>query len=296
MFKRYQFIIYSLAIVWVLSGCHSEQSNNNKPLVAVSILPLQYLVDNISGGTVETMVMLPPGTSHEAYDPAPKQMTQLAEAKLYLTTGNTAFDESWLPNLAGNNPGMTVRILTDGIDLIAGSCTHEGHTGDDHHEGVDPHYWLSPRSFRIMATSIYNELSQLIPENKGLFQQKYDSITGIIDEIDSLASKELAGLPNRQFMVFHPALTYFARDYGLKQMAIEADGKSPGASGLRSFIDIARQDKIKVIFIQKEYDSTNASAIAREVGATTKSFDHMAYDWPANMTHIITSLKESLSQ
>lgn len=296
MNKRYLFIFYALTAIWLFSGCKSKQVNNDKPLVAVSILPLQYLVDNISGGAVETMVMLSPGTNHEAYDPSPKQMAQLADAKLYLTTGNTAFDETWLPNLAENNPHMTIRILTDGIELIEGTCNHDEHSGEDHHDGVDPHYWLAPRSFKLMAAGIFRELSLMMPENKVLFQQKYDSISGVIDEIDSLASKELAGLSDRHFMVFHPALTYFARDYGLKQVAIEADGKSPGVSGLKSFIDIARQDKIKVIFIQKEYDSTNASAIAREIGASTKSFDHMAYNWPANMTQIITSMKESLNQ
>ncbi|HAQ65731.1 MAG TPA: hypothetical protein DCR43_07765 [Bacteroidales bacterium] len=296
MFKRYQLILYTLTIAGLLSGCLSRQANNARPLVAVSILPLQYLVDNISGGTVESMVMLPPGTNHEAYDPAPKQMAQLAGAKLYLTTGNTAFDETWLPNLAENNPQMTVRILTDGIELIAGSCNHEEHYGGDHHEGIDPHYRLAPRSFKLMASGIFRELSRMMPENKALFQQKYDSIASVIDGIDSLASKELVGLSNRHFMVFHPALTYFARDYGLEQVAIEADGKAPGVSGLRSFIDIAREGNIKVIFIQKEYDSTNAAAIAREIGGTTRSFDHMAYDWPANMTRIIQSMKESLNQ
>lgn len=285
-----------LALTLLFGSCHRQEAQHEKPLVAVSILPLKYLVDNLSGGAIEALVMLPPGTGHEAYDPSPRQMAELTQARIYFTTGHTAFDETWLPNLAEHNPQMKVSVLTDGIELIEGACNHDQQHAGGHHHGVDPHFWLSPRAFSQMAATMLQELTTLLPDQQANFRHRYDSLARVFAEIDSLATHQLGELKSRRFMVFHPALTYFARDYGLEQIAIEAGGKTPGAAGLKSFVDIARSEKLRVIFIQKEYDSTNASAIAREIGATTRSFDHMAYNWPESMRGIIAAMKESLQQ
>lgn len=263
-------------------------------MVAVSILPLKYLVDNLSGGSVEALVMLPPGTGHESYDPSPRQMAELAKARLYLTTGHTAFDETWLPNLAEHNPAMKVKELTDGIDLIEGACNHSSdHAGENHH-GIDPHFWLSPRSFRTMAATTLHELVALMPEQADNFRHRYDSLAAVIAATDTLATRQFSQLANRRFMVFHPALTYFARDYGLQQIAIEAGGKTPGASDIRKLIDQARADSIRIILVQREYDTAVASSVAGEIGARTTRFDPMAYDWPENMKQVIDVLGKSL--
>lgn len=292
--KQRNILLAGLAVVLMLGSCHRPQSNQEKPLVAVSILPLKYLVDNLSGGSVEALVMLPPGTGHESYDPSPRQMAELAKARLYLTTGHTAFDETWLPNLAEHNPAMKVKELTDGIDLIEGACNHGSDHAGEHHHGIDPHFWLSPRSFRMMAATTLEELVALMPEQADNFRHRYDSLAAVIAATDTLATRQFSQLANRRFMVFHPALTYFARDYGLQQIAIEAGGKTPGASDIRKLIDQARADSIRIILVQREYDTAVASSVAGEIGARTTRFDPMAYDWPENMKQVIEVLGKSL--
>lgn len=291
MKQNHTLLFILLTSILFLGSCRQNTDKSLKPVVAVSILPLKYLVDNISGGAVETMVMLPPGTGHESYDPAPRQMAELAEARIYFTTGHTAFDDTWLPNLGEQNPQMKIKILTDGIDLIAGSCNHN-HDGE-HHHGIDPHFWLSPKSFGHMAAGVLAELSLLLPDQEPVFRHNYDSIAAVIAATDSLASRALQSVKNRRFMVFHPALTYFARDYGMEQIAIEAGGKTPGASGLKKLIDQAKADTIRVILVQREYDTTVATSVAKEIGGKTLRFDPMAYNWPENMTTIIAILSQS---
>jgi zinc transport system substrate-binding protein len=81
-------------------------------------------------------------------------------------------------------------------------------------------------------------------------------------------------------MIYHPALEYMARDYGLVQVAFEDEGKSPSPARMKELIDIARDKKIKIIFIQAEYDIRNAQSLAGETGARLIVLNPMNSDWP----------------
>lgn len=49
-----------------------------------------------------------------------------------------------------------------------------------------------------------------------------------IDALDKELKVILKDLPDHQkFVVFHPMLGYFARDYHLDEISIEVEGKSP---------------------------------------------------------------------
>ena len=80
-------------------------------------------------------------------------------------------------------------------------------------------------------------------------------------------------------MIFHPNLGYLARDYGLEEIAVEYEGKEPPPSRMKELIDRARADRIKTIFVQREYDTKNARAIAHEIGAKVKIIDPLSEDW-----------------
>jgi zinc transport system substrate-binding protein len=91
-------------------------------------------------------------------------------------------------------------------------------------------------------------------------------------------------------MIFHPALGYLARDYGLKEIAVENEGKEPTPSSLKELIDIGKSQKIKVIFVQREYDTKNARAIAAETGAVLETIDPLSEDWVASVQEIINAI------
>ena len=64
------------------------------------------------------------------------------------------------------------------------------------------------------------------------------------------------------FLVMHPAWGHFAKTYGLEQIAIEHEGKSPGARTLQLLIKRAKQEKVKVVFIQDQHSSHMAETVA----------------------------------
>lgn len=93
-------------------------------------------------------------------------------------------------------------------------------------------------------------------------------------------------------MIYHPSLTYFAEEFGLEQLPIEADGKEPSPKQLKELIKTARNENVKVIFVQREFDIKQAETIAKEIGITPVEIAPLSYDWGQEMIHIAKSLAQ----
>lgn len=301
--------LFSIVLLMaILMGCGSRESSSSKPMIIVSIQPLQYFVDKIGGEVVQTGVLMPPSASHESYDPTPAQLAGIAKAVAYVTTGNTGMDNQWIPTFKEQNPNISIIDLSEGLNLITGSCNHQGEedaekldheTGnheEHHHEGgADPHFWISPSRALLMADRVYKMLVEFMPDKSDIFHANYETLIREIHSVDTLARVAFAPHAGKSFMIFHPALTYLADDYGLHQISIELDGKEPGAEGLRKVIDLARKERIGIILVQNQFDTNNARTIAKETGAKIKTIDPMMYDWVKSMNFLIEALSESFN-
>jgi len=102
--------------------------------------------------------------------------------------------------------------------------------------------------------------------------------------------EQLDTLSCRGFVIFHPALTYFADEFGLKQYSIEEDGKEPSPSSLRKLIEESRAAGVKVIFVQMEFDRRHAEQIAAEIGAKIVTINPLDYNWGEQMKRITKAL------
>ena len=87
-------------------------------------------------------------------------------------------------------------------------------------------------------------------------------------------------------MVWHPPLSYIARDYGLHQVALGAEGKDFSAAGLKAAIDRARAAGSRVFFVQRGLDSRQAAGVCREAGAAIVEIDPMSYNWQSQLKTI----------
>jgi zinc transport system substrate-binding protein len=284
----------SITALIILALSCSNPRQQGKKVIAVSILPQKYFVEKIGGNDFETEVLVAPGASHETYDPTPQQMVRLGDAALWLKNGNLAFEEQWEPKFLSSHPQLKTLDWSEGIQLIAGEDHHEEAAEEEHHGGIDPHYWLSPRQALVLAQNTAKALEEINPEKATEYRQNLNQLQKRIQSLDSMATAAFSTLSGRSFMIFHPALTYFAQDYGLKQIAVEQGGNAPTARGLRQFIDMARKENIKVILVQQQFDRENAETIAREIGAKVIPFDPMAENWENNMLSIIKMMQEAM--
>ena len=245
---------YLLAAL-LLAACTPEQPAGENTFY-VSIPPLRSIVEGIVGDDFKIEVLVPPGASPETFEPTPRQFVELNKAQLIFNVGLIDFETTLLGKVGDQ---AKVVNLSRGIDLIAGSCSH-GHHGHDHGHahGVDPHVWTYPDSVK--------------------YEAGYNRLRSTLKELDIRTAEKIARSGVKYFIVYHPALTYYARDYGLRQVAIEADGKEPSAKQLTAVIRQAREDGVRRIFYQNQFPASTVEIIARDIDAEYVEIDPLDED------------------
>jgi zinc transport system substrate-binding protein len=287
-----------------------SQSGADDPLVvAVSVGPQADFVQKIGGRRVRVVVMIPPGASHVDYSPSPRQVAALADARLYVKVGHPAFEaerRSIDPFLA-RSPWIRVVDMSRGMTFLAGEGAegwHErgrpgdaGNAREDHAQTAgDPHVWVAPDNVRVAARNIAAALAQTDPAHAAEYRANLRAFLAEIDRLDREIRARLgpaaAGGAERKFMVYHPSWGYFAREYGLEQIAIEAEGKEPSAQRLIRLIDRARRERVKVIFVQRGFPRKSAQVIADAIGGRVLTADPQELDWEGNLRRVAAELGE----
>ena len=242
--------------------------------VFVSIAPQKYFVERIGGEHVRVEVMVKPGESPATFNPNPKKMSRLANAKLYFSIG-VPFERIWISRLKAIQPDLKFISLNQNLS----SKIKSGHSQDKQ----DPHIWLSPLLVKKMVTGIEVALSKEKPERAGFFKINHIALAQELDILDQEIRDILANGKTRSFMVFHPAWSYFAEAYGLEQISIEHNGKEPGPRTLQEIINKGKKFNIKTIFVQKQFGLSVAKKIAKMIGATIQEMDPLAENYFENM-------------
>jgi zinc transport system substrate-binding protein len=166
----------------------------------------------------------------------------------------------------------------------------------DHHEhvGLDPHIWLSPPLVKMQARTILTALQNADPVHRSNYEANFKAFTVQIDQLDADLKKTFAGKTGLQFMVFHPAWGYFAHTYGLKQVPIEIEGKNPKPAQLKELIQHARENGIKVVFVQPQFSSKSAKLVAQQIGGQVAFANPLAEDWMANLREVADKFEAGL--
>ena len=280
-------LIYILTL-FICCACEHTPQQSEKPVITVTLEPLRYFTEAIAGDCFEVVSMVPKGSSPESYDPTPQQLVNLSKSQAYLRIGYIGFEQAWMKKLEANYPTMKVYDTSKGVELIR----EEGHHhGDHYHEGgVEPHIWNSTRNASVIADNIYAALCELDADHQPEYKQRLDSLKQVIARTDADVRTLLANADST-FLIYHPALSYFARDYGLHQISIEEGGKEPSPATLKTLIETCRREGAQVIFVQQEFDQRNAQLIADELGIEIVPINPLSHDWAEEMLRVANALK-----
>jgi len=280
--------IKTILLLFLVANLYAKERIN----IAVSILPQKTFTEKIAGEYADISVMVLPGASPATYEPKPSQMAALAKADLYFAIG-VPFEKAWLKRFESQNPNMKLIHTQKGITLLDISAhTHHGHEEHDDYETKDPHVWLSPSLVKKIAENILHALTDISPEHTKEFEKNYHLFLKEIDNTDKKIRKILSGLDHASFMVFHPSWGYFAHEYNLEQLAIETEGKEPKPSQLAHFIEKAKRERVKAIFVQPEFSKKAAMAIAKEIGVPVVSISSLSAEWSENLINFAKAFKE----
>lgn len=276
---------YLSILILLFVACQPKQKDERK-LVSVSILPQKYFVEQIAGNLLQVNVLVPPGSSPHNYEILPSQMKDLAKSKVWLQIGLLTLESVWKEKFANLNKDLVIVNCSEGITPIAGTeCEEETHN-HEHSGAFDPHVWLAPSEVKVLAKNTLEALKSAFPENTTTFDRNYSNLISKVDSLSALIDQKLAPMKNRNILIFHPALAYYARQFNLEQIPLELDGKEPSPKHMKDIVDLAHQQNIRVIFIQKEFDAAFAQQLSREIDGKVVIIDPLDYDWEKQLMDI----------
>ncbi len=281
-------VLNLLSAFLLFCACTSSTSHQGeRPVITVSIEPMRFLAQSIADTIFDIECMIPESNNPETYEPLPSQIANISRSKAYLRIGPIGFEQTWMNRLQAIAPDMEIIDATKGIDYIHGHIHHIGHS---HTNSIDPHVWTSPKNIRLIAKNICNALIKLSPTDSLFFQEKLKKLDSLIIETDDYIRQTLSQGADSTFLIYHPTLSYFARDYRLHQLCVEEDGKEPSPAHLRSLIDDSHRLGTRIIFVQQQFDTRHAEIIAKQTGCRLVSINPLSPDWAHEMKHIATEL------
>jgi zinc transport system substrate-binding protein len=141
-----------------------------------------------------------------------------------------------------------------------------------------------------MAGNTADALARADPAHAADFQRRLDGVLNAIDKANARARAKLAPYRGRAVYVFHPAFSYYCDAYGLKQRAVEIDGHEPSSRQLRELVRQAKNDGVRTIFVQQQFDHHGADVVARAIGGRVAVLDPLAEDAVANLERIAQAI------
>lgn len=262
-----------LCVMTILLFSCGRQGGSSRTQIAVSYEPQAWLLKQIIGDDMDIVTLIPAGSNPETYQPTMSTMKRLSDASVYFTLGTRGFEESTAESVSDNFSRLQVIDTSIGIDKIFG--THSGAT--DYGNGFDPHLTTSLRNCIKIAENMTIVLTKLYPERADIYLANCRNLTDRLTKLD----KELIGrrMAGKTIIVQHPILSYFAKDYGIHQIALEIDGKEPTPVELSAKIDTIRKACPTLAVIDKSQNSILEKQVAKELSIETISVNLDSKDW-----------------
>lgn len=278
-------VVSALLFVAAYALCTACGAADKTAQPVVSVEPQRALLQEIVGDRHRVVALLAKGANPETFEPTMKNRIALDDALAYFSTGLMPFEQ----RLAQNATAPVVDCSA-GIELIYGTHGHcHDHDADDcdgHHDGhggmtADPHIWVSVRNARVMARTMTDEMCRLEPENADYYRDNYQRLDFRLDSLDRAFAATLDALPRdcRAFAVWHPSLSYFARDYGLQQIAVGFENKEVSPQHIARMTEQARANNVTLLFFQADLDSRQAETLNAAMGTRMVTINPLAYDW-----------------
>lgn len=235
------------------------------PVVAVSIPPQKFLVEEIGGGAWSCLVVIEKGQDPHLFEPTPRQLVALRQCEVYFKIG-LPFETILVDKLLKTNPGVRVAGVTNAVG--------HAHESEGHEEGVgshaeDPHIWLAPDQMVELSATMAEEFSRLDPDHAEQYAARQAKFVEKTQALRQELTQRLTQAGVKIVLVYHPAWGHFAEAFGLEQVAVEAHGRTPGARHLEAVSDAVRKHGVKVMLVQSETERRRITAFATKLGLRT---------------------------
>lgn len=291
-----------------LGGCanngdsNASEETSDQLTVYASTFALKSIAEEIGGDRVRVEMVIPPGADPHTYEPTSRQMTQIAEADLFLTVGHDLepYVESMENSLANEN--VTFVKTAENVTLLDADKTVHVHGADDHgheedehgheedahaheedehgheedahghsHGQYDPHVWLDPMNAVSMAEAVEASFADQAPDYKDEFADRLSAFKEEAETLDAELQAAVDAGSKQQLLVTHAAYGYLAERYGFEQLPIAGltPSEEPSQQALKRVIEEARAHDLTHIAFEDTVTPKVAQVVQNEIGAET---------------------------
>lgn len=255
------FIIFTFIITFTFLtffSCQNLNKNKEKVDLYTSIAPVKFILDNITGETLNTSTILKPGSDPHTYEISAKEIASIVNSKAYFSI-DLPFEKTIVEKLEKQK--AKIKIYKVELD-----------------EGQDIHRWTSISKVKEISEEFLKALSEIYPDKKEIFEKNYKIFIDKLDNLYLAIKFNIDSSKAKTFLIVHPALTYFAEDFGLTQYSIEKEGKEPSLSDLVELSKIIQKEKIKFIFVQPEFPEQQIMQFIKDNKLETVNIDILGYN------------------
>ena len=302
-----------LLFITLLTSCGGggggQKTGGQTQEIAVSIEPLCFFGEKIAGDDYTFFPVVPPGRGPETYDPSLREMLRVGKSYAFLYLNQLGFEQVLINSIRKNQTGTLLFDLSESFDFDE-AYHHDNHLDEaekpdthhhfeedtphahhhHHHGRHDPHIWTSFAGAKVISENTYKALSTITPAKSASYQANYQRLTAELEQLENDLHAQLDTLSCRGFVIFHPALTYFAQEFNLNQYSMEEDGKDPSPATLKRLIEKARAEQVKVVFVQMEFDRKHAEQVAAAIDARIVMINPLDHQWDEQMKRIAKAL------
>jgi zinc transport system substrate-binding protein len=277
------------------SGNNSFENGTQKLKVVASFNAMAQFVKAIGKDKVDVITVVPNGVEPHDFEPKPKDLTNISEAKVFVYNGFGM--ETWVNKTmqAVNNKNLILVEAARGLSPIKTSAQTEDQSQ------YDPHTWMSLSYAKVEAKNIEDALIKADPSNKNYYTKNYDGFAAQLDALLNEYKTKFSALSNNSFVTGHAAFAYFCRDFNLKQNSVEdvfAEGE-PTPKKLEELIQYCKQNNVKTIFVENMVSPKVSETLAKEVNAKVEKIytiesEEDGKDYIQSMKYNLDKVYESL--
>ncbi len=271
---RHLFLVLALCMA-ALPACRPVErlvADDASLRVVVTTTIVGDIVRRIAGEEVTVDILVPPDADPHDYIFKPADLALAAHASVIFING---------AGLEGNLDRLLRGVAEpERIVDLSKNVPVRHFDGDIHHkhsaacEGldVDPHFWTDPNLVMIWAQTIFEELSERVPEKRDAFHLRKRALIGDLEALDHWIQEQVSAIPasRRLLVTDHHAMGYFAARYGFEETGVVIESfdsaAQPSARAMARLVDSLRAKEIPAIFVGKSVNPQLAEQIARDTG------------------------------
>ncbi|MEA1890504.1 MAG: zinc ABC transporter substrate-binding protein [Pseudomonadota bacterium] len=254
-------------------------------LVSATVPAQAWLVKQIAGDRVDLLTMIPEGHVAETAQPGPRKLARSRQADIQFIVGHPAlfFEARYInPNRKPDSRAVWISLFDVAKEAQPARVLKD----------TDPHLWTSVSIMMAAASIVADSLVRLDPDNADSYQKNRLKLETAVKKLDQQIRQQVLQKKIRELLVYHPAWGHFCQDYGLRQLAIEEEGKPPGPGSLASLFRKSDANDINSIISSPGADQRLAGIIAAQLKIEVLTVDPMDPNW----MHMMEKMKAALEK